>query len=45
MKNKFTSIAALVMSLGFFLAVGWYWNKASQPNFDLCPLCNEEVKR
>lgn len=42
--NKFASLASLVLMLALFLTLGWYWNKAAQPDFTLCPLCNQTTK-
>lgn len=46
MKNKIASLVSLALILSLFLLVGWYWHKAAypEPNFELCPLCNQTTK-
>jgi hypothetical protein len=46
MKNKFASIASLTLMIVLFAILGWYWHKAAypEPDFNICPLCNQTTK-
>lgn len=45
MKSKINSIVATLLTFAFFLIVGWYWIQITQPDFTLCPLCNQSVPK